>query len=237
MLLWRNGRVRRGQDAATSLGLYFADLIDERRRHPRDDFLSTLIAIEDDGDRLSATELVAMAVLLLLGGHETVANLTANGMLTLLRHPDQLDRLRTDPTLAKSAVDELLRYETSVHMAVRAAGDDIELERATVRRGETVLVVLAAANRDPARFPEPDRFDVARHPNPHLGFAAGIHYCIGAQLARLETQIALTTLLERLPGVRLATDRPDWRDTIALRGLESLPLVFDAEQRATTSVS
>lgn len=226
LLLWRRGRMQRGREAVDGLGNYMRDLIAQRRRDPQDDFLSTLIAVEEDGEMLSEDELVAMATILLLGGHETVANLTASGMLALLRHPEEIQRLRGDPGLIRSAVEELLRYEPPAQMMVRTAGEDIHLGRATIPRGDLVLIIVGAANRDPGQFADPDRLDIGRQPNAHLGFAAGIHYCIGAPLARLEAQTAITTLLRRLPDLQVDTTSPVWRGTIALRGLQSLPLKF-----------
>jgi cytochrome P450 len=148
-------------------------------------------------------------------------------MLALLHHPDQLELLRADPTLAKSAVEELLRYDTPAQMVVRTAIDDVPLRDVTIPRGELVVVILGAANHDPAQFTDPDDLDITRRPNPHLGFIAGIHYCIGAPLARLETQIAINTLTRRLPDLRLDTTKPTWRGSLALRGMQTLPLAFD----------
>lgn len=230
----RSGKVRRGAEAIDNFGAYARGLIERRRAEPRDDFLSTLIAVEEAGDQLSTDELVSLTTVLLVGGFETVANLTANGMLALLRHPDQLARFRADPGLARSLVEEVLRYDTSAQMAVRTATEDIRLGGRTIRGGDLVLVIMAAANRDPAQFVDPDRLDIARRPNPHLSFIAGIHYCAGAPLARLEAQIALTTLAQRLPDLRLDRSTPAWRSTIALRGLKALPLVFDTVLPAST---
>jgi hypothetical protein len=227
MIIRQGPKVKRGQQATAAFGAYVSDLIEERRARPRDDFLSALIAVEEDGDKLTNDELGAMAAVLLIGGHETVANLTANGMLALLHHPDQLELLRADPTLAKSAVEELLRYDTPAQMVVRTAIDDVPLRDVTIPRGELVVVILGAANHDPAQFTDPDDLDITRRPNPHLGFIAGIHYCIGAPLARLETQIAINTLTRRLPDLRLDTTKPTWRGSLALRGMQTLPLAFD----------
>ena len=227
MFVRRGSKVARGRAAEEAFATYVEGLIAERRAHPRDDFLSALIAAEEAGEVLTTEELVAMTTILLVGGHETVANLTGNGMLALLRHPDQLDRLRTDPGLAPTAVEELLRYDTPAQMAVRTAGTDLELSEATIPAGDLILLVLGAANRDPEAFDRPDEVVLDRKPNPHLAFAAGVHYCIGAPLARLEGQVALTTLARRLPDLRIGPEGPTWRGTLALRGMERLPLRFD----------
>lgn len=234
-MLVRRAKVRKGQAAQASFGAYLEQLIAERRAHPRDDFLSTLIAVEEDGDQLNTDELGAMAAILLIGGHETVANLTANGMLALLRHPEQMDRLRGDPSLAKSAVEELLRYDTPAQMAVRTALEDIDVGGTTIPAGDLILVVMGAANRDPRHFADPDQLDITRKPNAHLGFIAGIHYCVGAPLARLEAQIAITTLTQRLPDLRLAKSTPRWRGSLALRGMRELPVSFTEVRSAVAT--
>lgn len=208
------------------LTAYLLDRIRERRAAPGDDLLSALIAAEEDGSQLDEGELVAMTGLLLVGGFETVANLTANGLLALLRHPDQLDRLRRDPTLGESAVEELLRYDTPVQMVVRTTLADISVGPTVIRKGQLMLIVLGAANRDPAQFRDTDRLDLGRAPNAHLTLIAGHHFCLGAHLARIELQVAFSTLLRRLPDLHLDAPRLGWRHTIALRGLRSLPLSY-----------
>jgi pimeloyl-[acyl-carrier protein] synthase len=165
-------------------------------------------------------------VLIFFAGHETTVNLVGNGLLALLRHPDQLAKLRADPSLIHGAVEELLRYDGPVQRTGRVAHADVEVGGVSIRQGERVTVFLGAANRDPAQFPEPDRLDITRADNHHLAFGGGIHYCLGAPLARLEAQVAINTLLRRLPGLRLATDTPAWRQTAVLRGLEALPVRF-----------
>lgn len=201
---------------------YFYALTEERRQRPRADLVSALVADEDAGDRLSADELVANCILLLIAGHETTTNLIGNGTLALLRNPDELARFRADPGLAKTAVEELLRYDSPVHLTGRGALEDVEIGGTQVRAGEHVTVLLAAANRDPAAFAEPGRLDLARSENKHLAFSSGPHFCLGAALARLEGQIALSSVVTRFPDLALATDELEWNPTITLRGVQRL---------------
>jgi cytochrome P450 len=202
--------------ARTALRGYLGALVAQRRTYPAEDLLTALVAAEDQGHRLSEPELVSMCLLLLI----------ANGTLTLLTHPAQRARLAADPGLAASAVEELLRYDSPVQLTARHVLADLEVGGRRVGEGETVLAVLGAANRDPAQFPDPDRLDLARSPNRHLAFGGGIHFCLGAPLARMEAQIALTALLRRFPRLCLGDSSPTWRDTVTLRGLASLPLHY-----------
>ena len=203
---------------------YFNELAEERRRSPQGDLVSALAADEDAGDRLSNDELVANLILLLIAGHETTTNLIGNGTLALLRNPDELARLRADPGLAKTAVEEVLRYDSPVHLTGRAALEDTEVGGVPVQAGERVTILLAAANRDPAVFDEPGRLDLGRRENKHLAFSSGPHFCLGAALARLEGQIALSTLVTRFPGLSLASEDLEWNPTTTLRGLQRLPV-------------
>ena len=213
---------------------YIRRLVALRRADPQDDLLTALVQAEETGDQLSEDELVAMVMLLLIAGHETTVNLIGNGVLALLRSPEQLARLRADPALSKTAVEELLRYESPVEMATqRYARADVELVGAAIPRGSLVFGVLASANRDEAQFPRADELDLARAPNRHLAFGQGVHYCLGAPLARLEGQIAINTLLRRAPDLRLAAPGAlRWRSGLVLRGLEALPLTFTPAARA-----
>jgi cytochrome P450 PksS len=209
---------------------YIRRLVRARRAEPRDDLVSALAQAEEAGDQLSEDELLAMIFLLLVAGHETTVNLIGNGALALMKHPGQMERLRGDPSLAKSAVEELLRYESPLATATeRFAREDIPIGGVVIPRGEMVYAVLASANRDPRQFPDPDTLDVAREPNRHLAFGLGIHYCLGAPLARLEGEIAITALLRRAPGLRLSVQPGElrWRRGLVLRGLESLPVILD----------
>jgi pimeloyl-[acyl-carrier protein] synthase len=218
--------IERGNAARRALGDYFRGLIAERRQRPQADLLTGLIAAEEQGDTLSPPELLATCVLLLVAGHETTVNLIGNGMLALLRHPAELRRLRAEPALLPSAVEELLRWDSPVQRTGRIAATDVELGGRLIPKGALVSAVVGAANRDPAHFPEPDRLDLARPDNRHLAFGWGIHFCLGAPLARVEGQIAIGALARRLPGLALATDRPEWRESSALRGLRALPVTF-----------
>jgi len=218
--------VTRGRVAQQAMLDYFSDLIPERRQTPRDDLLSLLIAAEEQGDRLSEGELLITCLLLFVAGHETTVNLIGNGLLALLNHPDELAKLRADPTLLPSAVEELLRYDSPVQRTGRITNTDVELDGRKIAKGSLVVTALGAANRDPAHFPDPDRLDITRRDNRHVAFGFGIHFCLGAPLARLEGQIAIGSLLRRMPGLRLATSTLEWRESSTLRGLKELPVAF-----------
>ncbi len=222
----------KGVVATMHLVQYFTDLIEERRRVPGTDLLSALIAVEEAGDKLTHEELVSTAGLLFLAGFETTMNLVGNGMLALLRHPDQLRRLRDDPTLIRPAVEELLRYDGPVHVTGRIATTDVDLAGHTVRKGQEIAMVLGAVHRDPAQFPDPDRLDVGRTPNRHLAFAAGPHFCLGAALARLEAQVAFSAILRRLPELELITTEPVYRDHFVIRGIKELRVGFPPQPAA-----
>lgn len=209
---------------------YFSQLVAQRREHPSDDLLGALVTARDEGDRLSEQELVWLGVALLIGGHETTLNQIGNFTYTLLRHPEQLARLRADPQLAPRAVEELLRYVPTGAGSAFASlvTEDVEISGVWLRKGEAVIVDLSAANRDPAAFDEPDRLVLDREPNHHLAMGYGAHFCLGAQLARMELQIVLTSLLRRFPGLRLAVpeERLKWRTGSLIRGLEELPIAW-----------
>jgi pimeloyl-[acyl-carrier protein] synthase len=212
--------------ARRALADYFRGLIAERRRAPRDDMLSGLIAAEEAGDKLSEDELLATCILLLVAGHETTVNLIGNGSLALLRHPAELRRLREDPGLIVTAVEELLRFDGPVQRTARIPSEDVTIGGKTIGKGEMVMPFIGAADRDPAQFPDPDRLDIGRTENRHIAFGWGIHFCIGAPLARVEGQIAINTLLRRMPRLALATAEPQHRQSLTLRGLTSLPVSF-----------
>jgi cytochrome P450 len=200
---------------------YFNHLFDERRANPRDDLVSALLAVESEGERLSEPELRSIVVLLFIAGHETTMNLIGNGTSALLHHPDQHRLLINDPSLIGAAIEEALRYDGPVHLTGRIATTDIEVGGSVVRRGEAAITLLAAANRDPARFDDPDVFDLGRPDNRHLTFSHGIHYCLGAALARVEGQVVIGRLVERFPAMQLA-EEPTYRDHFILRGLNEL---------------
>ncbi len=208
---------------------YLKKLIKERRAHPKDDLVTALVQAKDGSDKLSGDEVLAMIFLLLVAGHETTVNLIGSGSLALLEHPDQLEKLRIEPAIIKPAIEELLRFVCPVEMATeRYAREDITIAGTTIPRGELVLAVLGSANRDADYFDNPDSLDVTRENNKHLAFGLGAHYCLGAPLSRLEGQIAISTLIRRMPNLRLsiAPAQIRWRGGIILRGLEALPVSF-----------
>ena len=207
---------------------YFRSLFELRRRQPGSDLTTQLVQAEEDGSKLSNEELTANIMLLFGAGHETTVNLIGNGLLALHRHPDQLRLLTSDPWRAANAVDELLRYDSSVQVTSRTTLEDVDdIGGIPLAKGQSVLCLLGAANRDPAIYPNPDRLDITRTNIRPLSFGGGIHYCLGAQLARIEGEIAIGTLLRRLPNLRLDdTDHPDWRQTFVLRGLNKLPATW-----------
>jgi cytochrome P450 len=218
--------VKRGRAARHALGEYFRGLLPERRRHPRADLLSLLLAAEQQGDRLTEDELLATCVLIFIAGHETTVNLIGNGVLALLQHPRQLMALRENPHLLPGTVEELLRYDSPVQRTARVTKSEVPLGGKTIPRHALVVAAIGAANRDPERFPEPDRLDILRHDKDHIAFGFGIHFCLGAPLARIEAEVALGTLLRRMPRLALATHAPQWRESSTLRGLRELPLSF-----------
>lgn len=217
---------QRSVSGRRALAGYFRELIAARRAAPRDDMLSALIAAEEAGDKLNEEELLATCILLLVAGHETTVNLIGNGTLALLRHPDQLRKLRESPGLIVTAVEELLRFDGPVQRTARIPSEDITIGGQTIGKGEMVMPFLGAADRDPTQFPDPDRLDITRADNRHIAFGMGIHFCLGAPLARMEGQIAINALLARLPKLALATDRPQFRQSLTLRGLQTLPVSF-----------
>ncbi len=209
---------------------YFMALIERRRVEPSGDLVSGLVTAEEGGDRLSTQELVGMLFLLLVAGHETTVNLITNGMLALMEHPSARERLASDPSLLESAVEEMLRYcgpvETTTY---RFALEDLEMRGQTIRRGDLVVAALLSADRDESRFPDPDRFDIGRKPNKHIALGYGIHFCLGAPLARLEAAIAVETLLRRLPNLRLAVPSADLEPgtmLLLLHAKKRLPVLF-----------
>ncbi|MFH8808544.1 cytochrome P450 [Streptomyces hygroscopicus] len=221
-------RQRTARQARTELATYLSELIEERRRAPGDDMLSAMVAGQGPEEGMSRMELLSTAALLLVAGHETTVNLITNGMLTLLRNPDVLVRLREDHHLVVPLVEELLRFDPPVQMLPqRTPLSEIDIAGVTIPRGAPVWLLLASGNRDPQRFPDPDRFDPQRKDNQHLGFGSGVHSCFGAPLARLEAQIALTELARRLIRPRLLEDPPAYRRNAVLRGPRQLPLAYE----------
>ena len=217
---------RRSVAARHAISGYFRELIDQRRTSPRGDLLSALIAAEEAGDKLNEEELLATCILILIAGHETTVNLIGNGVLALLRHPAELSRLRATPGLITSGVEELLRYDGPVQRTARVASADATIGGHTIPQGDMVMPFIGAADRDPAHFPEPDRLNLSRADNRHIAFGWGIHFCLGAPLARVEGQIAIDTLVRRLPRLALIGDSVEYRQSLTLRGLKTLPVKF-----------
>ena len=211
-------------EAREQFAAYFFELLAERRRSPGEDLLSQLVAAEDGGTVLSEAELLSTCILLLVAGHETTVNLIAGGALALLEHPSQLERYRLDPAVARSGVEEMLRFVSPVQLTGRTLLHDIELGDVHLKAGQFIMLLLASGNRDPLAFNDPDEFDLARTPNNHLGFGFGIHHCLGAPLARMEADVALSTLVRRAPRLALASDAVTYKANVILRGMESMPV-------------
>jgi cytochrome P450 len=214
--------------AALEAVAYFNSIFDLRRADPRDDLISGLLAVEEAGDKLDHQELLSMIFLLLVAGHETTVNLITTGMLTLMQHPQQMEQLTAEPARIKTAVEEMLRFHGPVENTLtRWSAGDTDFKGNRIQHGDMVLASLMSANRDEAAFENADTFDIARDPNRHIAFGGGIHYCLGAPLARLEGSVAINALLKRLPGLKLAVPPASlkWNDQITLRGLQALPVV------------
>jgi cytochrome P450 len=211
-------------EALLQFSQYFFELLADRKKDPGEDLLSRLVAAEDGGATLSEAEMLSTCILLLVAGHETTVNLISGGTLALIRHPEQLERFRTEPGVSRSAVEEMLRYVSPVQLTGRALTEDCEFGGVAFAAGDFAMLLLASGNRDPDQFDEPERFDITRTPNNHLGFGFGIHHCLGAPLARMETQVALTSLVRRAPAVALTVDDVRYKSNVVLRGMESLPV-------------
>ena len=216
----------KSQDALLAMQQYFRDIYAKRRQEPDDDLISALVQAELEGDKLSEEEMVSSCVTILIGGHETTTYLIANGMYALLKHPAEFRRLRDNLDLAESATEEFLRYEGPFQRNRRIATRQVQIDGATIEKGQLIVQFLGAANRDPAQFPDPDRLDITRSPNKHLAFGYGPHFCLGAPLARLEAPVAFRGLLRRLKNMRLAHDNLEWNSAL-FRGLKSLPIEFE----------
>jgi cytochrome P450 len=220
------GRAKKVADSLREMTSYFQAAVRRQATDPTEGLVNALTTAEVDGDRLTEDEVIANIIVTLVGGQETTTNLIGNGLLTLLRHPREMDRLRRNPALIAGAVEELLRYESPSQHTARLAHDDVELAGRPIKRGQAVIAVMGAANRDPDRFPDPDRLDIERADNRHLAFGWASHFCFGAPLARIEGQIAFSALLHRLPNLRLVSDAVSWRSNLGLRGLTALPVAF-----------
>ena len=211
---------RQAVKAVAEFSDYLRQLAAERRRSPQHDLISELAVVEARGDRLSEIELISICILLLNAGPEATVNVLGNGILALLRHPSQLAKLQDDPRLAKSGIEEMMRYDTPLQMFKRWVLEGFAYKGVNFKRGDELALFYGSANRDPARFPDPDAFDVARQDNAHISFGLGVHYCLGAPLARAELQIAVETLLRRAPGLCLLEENPEYRPTLIIRGLK-----------------
>jgi len=219
-------QARAAQDALVELTNFFRKTVAERRRNKGNDLISLLIDIEEEGDALTEEELYAQCIALLFAGHETTRNLIGNGMYALLRHPEQAAELRENPAMIRTAVEEILRFESPVQFTARVLKEDIEVCGQRIPKGWSILCMLGAANRDPKQFKDPNHLNLKRLNNQHLAFSAGPHFCIGSQLARLEGQVAILNLLQRFPEIKLTGPRPEWASTFGFRGLKSLSVVM-----------
>lgn len=215
---------RRRDDAILGFSDYFQSLIDARRASPRDDLISRLVEVQRGADDLADEDIVATAILIFQAGHDTTTSMIAKGMLALLQHEDELDKLRAQPELLAGATEELLRYDTAVQISVNFATADVAFEGSTIREGDSVFILRGAANRDPERFPEPDRLDIERRDIEHHSFGLGAHFCLGASLARLEIQEAIGALVSRLPNMKVDLDKVVYRPNLHLHGLEAMPV-------------
>jgi len=216
----------RAEAGAKAMSDYFRTLVEHRTAEPRDDMISHLVLARDDRDALTTDEIIGTCILLLFAGHETTTNLIGNGFLYSMRNRDQWERLVADPSLTERAVEEYLRYDGPSGALARVAAADLEMGGKTIRQGQRLFAFMNSANRDPEAFVDPERFDIGREPNAHLTFGHGIHFCLGAPLARLEAQIATTRLAQRLPDIRLSGGDPEWHDSLILRGVKQLPVQF-----------
>jgi cytochrome P450 len=223
-------RASRTLKCVEEMTAYFREAISRLRTEPREGLINALLTAEIDGDRLTEEEIIANCIVTMVGGQETTTNLIGNGVLTLLRHPDQLERLRNDLALIPSAVEELLRYESPSQHTARICPQDTELGGKKIRKGQAVIAVMGAGNRDPERFPDPNRLDLGRTDNRHLAFGWASHFCFGAPLARIEGQIAFAAIVSRLSNLALEPTPLVWRDNLGLRGLTALPVTFNQTQ-------
>ncbi|WP_437285407.1 cytochrome P450 [Sorangium sp. So ce406] len=217
-----------GHQGVVGFEEFLRDLIAERRAHPGDDVLSRLLLAEEQGSMLSDAELISTCALLLASGHETTTHLIGNGALALINNPDQMQMLREDPRLIDRAVEEILRYSGVGYQSSRRAREDVEIRGVRIEAGQIAFGFLLAANRDPDRFPDPERMDILRKDTRHVGFGGGIHFCLGAQLARVQAQVVLNTIVQRLPDLAIAEPRLEWIPSFLVRGLRALPVTFSA---------
>ena len=228
-------RASRTLKCVEEMSSYFRDAIEQQKTNPSEGLINALLTAEVDGDRLTEEEIIANCIVTMVGGQETTTNLIGNGVLTLMRHPDQMERLRNNLALIPSAVEELLRYESPSQHTARICREDTELGGKSIRKGQAVIAVMAAGNRDPERFPDPDRLDIGRTDNRHLAFGWASHFCFGAPLARMEGQLTFEALVRRTANMEIEPGPIVWRDNLGLRGLTSLPVTFDKIQTPIVS--
>jgi pimeloyl-[acyl-carrier protein] synthase len=219
--------VKKAMASDAALRAYLRNVIEQRRSRPGPDLLSALLTTEIEGERLADADVISTCIFLFIAGHETTTNLIGNGLLALLENRDQLELLREDPNRIPGAIEELLRFTAITPIAGRVALENLEIGGQAIAKGQFLMLVIGAANRDPAVFGDPERLDVLRSENRHLAFGMGAHYCLGAPLARVEGEIAFATLLQRLPRLRLGAEAPVWQANIGLRGLVTFPVAFD----------
>jgi pimeloyl-[acyl-carrier protein] synthase len=205
---------------------YFRYLISQREKAPQDDLISHLITAKNEGKKLSIEEVLSTCMLLFVAAEETTVNTIGNGILALLHHPDQMDKLKEEPRFIQTAVEEILRYDSPAQMTFRIATENLKIGNQVIRKGERIILYLGAANRDSAKFPAADQFDILRQENDHLAFGDGIHHCLGAALGRIQAEIAINTLVQKLPDMKLGVDKLEWRKSFTLRGLKALPVNF-----------
>ncbi|TVP65144.1 MAG: cytochrome P450 [Nodularia sp. (in: Bacteria)] len=215
------------QQSILEMTEYFRHILEKRRHTPQNDLISSLIFAQEKGNSLDDDELLSNCVFLTFAGHETTTNLIANGLLALLRNPSQMQKLKDDPSLIKTAVEECLRYDSPVQRQARIALSDLEINGKKISQGQRLFLLIGAANRDPEEFLDPDKLDITRPENPHLAFGKGTHFCLGASLGRLEAQIAINTIVRRLSNLRLNTDKIEWHENPSLRGMKSMPVAFN----------
>lgn len=219
--------VETAQNGILEMRDYFSGIVKERRKNPKNDLISSLVDVgETNSNRLNEQELVATCLMLTFAGHETTTNLIGNGLHALLNNPDQMARLRNNPSLINNAVEELLRYDAPVQLTVREAKEDLQIGNKDIKKDQRVVLMWGSANRDPERFQNPDQLDITRERNQHYSFGHGIHYCLGAPLARAEGQIAINTLLQKLPDMQITSDKLEWQENFSFHGLKSLPVAF-----------
>ncbi|WP_332631407.1 cytochrome P450 [Halalkalibacter flavus] len=217
----------KGNDTIIEMVTYFQHLINKRKQDPQDDLISLLISDVQNGEPLTDAETVSTCILLVIAGHETTVNLIANSVYCFLTHPTQYEKLQANPLLLDSAIEEILRYESPTQMTARIAAEDVTINQTEIKKGDHVYILIGAANRDPKQFINANSLDITRNPNPHLSFGSGIHFCLGATLAKIEAQAAIKTILDHTQKIRFETAEIEWRNLVGFRALKELPIIFE----------